>query len=193
MTPAVLHSRRVVRLNLSYWQLQQYTPCTCPGCEAEAHWLTLAGSPSQGDARTWQQADRQEANSMSYVDRMTPTLRAIRARTPDALTDLNRGNALAILSLSQPLVPVDTGALKGSGRVEKGKGNAAILAYGGGGFTNPRTGRAVDYAVPVHYRKKRVRHKVGQSQFVGQPLRTERPARIKATARAFSQWLRRVR
>ena len=54
---------------------------------------------------------------MSYTDRMTTKLRVIRARLPDAIKDLNRGNARAILEVSQPLVPVDTGALKRSGRI----------------------------------------------------------------------------
>ena len=109
---------------------------------------------------------------------------------PDAIKDLNRGNARAILEKSQPLVPVDTGALKRSGRVEDAPDGAAVLIYGGNDFTNPRTGRGVDYAAAVHYRKKRVRHTVGQRQFVGQPLRTERPARKKATARAFLKWMK---
>ena len=126
---------------------------------------------------------------MSYTDRMTPKLRAIRARLPDALADLNRGNARAILEVSQPLVPVDTGALKRSGRVEKGKGTEAVLVYGGGGFTNPRTNRVIDYAGVVHYRKG-VKHPVGQDQYVGQPLRTERLARNKATARSMQRWLK---
>ena len=117
---------------------------------------------------------------MSYADRMTPKLRAIRTRLPAALSDLNRGNARAILAASQPLVPVDTGALKRSGRVEKGKGNAAVLVYGGG---------PIDYAGYVHYRLD-VNHPIGQAQYVGQPLRTERPARKKATARAMRKWLK---
>ena len=50
---------------------------------------------------------------------MSPKLRAIRKRLPDAIKDLNRGNARAILAASQPLVPVDTGSLKRSGRVDR--------------------------------------------------------------------------
>ena len=125
---------------------------------------------------------------MSYTDRMTPKLRAIRSRLPDALADLNRGNARAILEASQPLVPVDTGALRRSGRVEKEKGNASVMVYGGGGFTNPRTKRVIDYAGYVHYRLD-VKHPVGQSQYVGDPLRTERLKRKQATARAMRKWL----
>ena len=126
---------------------------------------------------------------MSYTDSMTPKLRAIRKRLPDAIKDLNRGNALAILEASQPLVPVDTGALKSSGRVEPAPKGAAVLVYGGGGFTNPRTNRVIDYAGVVHYRKG-VKHPVGQDQYVGQPLRTERQERKKATARAMRKWLK---
>ena len=125
---------------------------------------------------------------MAYTDRMTPKMRAIRARLPDAIKDLNRGNARAILEASQPLVPVETGALKGSGRVEPAPKGASVLIYGGGGFTNPRTGRVVDYAGVVHYRLD-VKHPVGQAQYVGQPLRTERMKRVKATARAMRKWL----
>ena len=124
-----------------------------------------------------------------FTDTMTPKLRAIRARLPDAIKDLNRGNALAILEASQPLVPVDTGALKRSGRVKPARKGASLLIYGGGGFTNPKTKRKIDYAGYVHYRKD-VKHPVGQAQFVGQPLRTERMKRVQATARAMRKWLK---
>ena len=117
---------------------------------------------------------------VSYTDRMTPTLRAVRTRLPAAIADLNRGNAGAILSVSQPLVPVDTGALKRSGRVEPAKNGASVLVYGGG---------KIDYAGVVHYRLG-VYHPVGQAQFVGQPLRTERGRRAQATYRAMQKWLK---
>ena len=125
---------------------------------------------------------------MSFIDRMTPTLREVRSRLPDAIADLNRGNALAILAASQPLVPVDTGALKRSGRVEPDPKGAAVLVYGGSGFTNPRTGRVIDYAGVVHYRKG-VKHPIGQDQYVGMPLRQMRSKRVQATARAMRKWL----
>ena len=121
---------------------------------------------------------------MSFTDTMTPNLRAIRSRLPDAIKDLNRGNARVILEASQPLVPVDTGSLKRSGRVEPAPKGASVLIYGGEPYTNSRTGKVIGYAGIVH-----VTHK-SKSQFVGQPLRTERPARKKATARAFIKWLK---
>ena len=120
---------------------------------------------------------------------MTPKLRAIRSRFPQAIADLNRGNARAILEKSQPLVPVDTGALKRSGRVEPAPKGASALIYGGGGFTNPRTKQLINYAGYVHYILTN-KHPVGQAQFVGQPLRTERAARKQATARAMRKWLK---
>ena len=148
---------------------------------------------------------------MSYTDTMSPKLLAIRKRLPKFIKRLNRVNAQAILAASQPLVPVDTGALKSSGRVRaarqgdtvlnvttdrsdprgiKSQKGGSVVIYGGGGFTNPRTGRAVDYAGVVHYRQD-VKHRgVGQAQYVGQPLRTERPARENATARAMRRWLK---
>ena len=104
------------------------------------------------------------------------------------IKDLNRGNARAILAASQPLVPVDTGSLKRSGRVEPAPGQyrrgAALLIYGGSPFTNSRTGKVIDYAAHVH-----VYHR-SKSQFVGMPLRIERFDRINATARAFIRWLK---
>ena len=117
---------------------------------------------------------------MAYTDRMTSKLRAVRTRLPDAIKDLNRGNARAILEKSQPLVPVLTGALKSSGRVEPAPKGASVLVYGGG---------KINYAGYVHYILTN-KHPVGQAQFVGQPLRTEGPAREKATARAFRKWLK---
>ena len=120
---------------------------------------------------------------MSFTDRMTPTLRAVTTRLPQAIADLNRGNARAILEASQPLVPVDTGALKRSGRVEPAPKGASVLVYGGG---------QIDYAGVVHYRLD-VKHKVGQAQYVGQPLRTERPARKQAIVRAMRKWLKGVK
>ena len=117
---------------------------------------------------------------MAFTDSMTTKLRSIRARLPNAIKDLNRGNAQAILGVSQPLVPVDTGALKRSGRVEEEPNGAAVLIYGDG---------EIDYAGIVHY-KLGVNHPVGQAQYVGQPLRTERQARNKATARSFQKWLK---
>lgn len=123
---------------------------------------------------------------MSYTDSMTPKIQAIRKRLPDAIKDLNRGNALAILEASQPLVPVDTGSLKGSGRVEPGPKLSSVLVYGGAPFTNSRTGKVIAYASIVH-----IIHP-SKSQYVGQPLRTEGPARKKATAQAMTKWLKGV-
>jgi len=52
---------------------------------------------------------------------------------------------------AKSFVPVDTGALRKSIRVEK-KGKLEVrVAAGGGGVINPRTGREVDYAGYVEF------------------------------------------
>jgi hypothetical protein len=54
------------------------------------------------------------------------------------------------VAMARALCPADTGALAGSIRVEKTGEHEASLVAGGGGYTNPRTGRAIDYAGVVH-------------------------------------------
>jgi len=57
---------------------------------------------------------------------------------------------------AKSFVPVDTGALRKSIRIEKkGKLQVSIVA-GGGGVINPRTGREVDYAGYVEFGTSRM-------------------------------------
>lgn len=51
---------------------------------------------------------------------------------------------------AKSLCPVDTSALLSSIRTEARGLHEVALVAGGGGFTNPRTGREVDYAREVH-------------------------------------------
>ena len=52
----VLYDRRVIESKPGrYWQLQEYLPCDCPDCEADAHWMFASGTPSCDEARKWQQ------------------------------------------------------------------------------------------------------------------------------------------
>jgi len=55
-----------------------------------------------------------------------------------------------MVAAAKSFCPVDTGALMASIRAERRGALRAALVAGGGGFFNPRTGREVDYAVPVH-------------------------------------------
>ena len=139
---------------------------------------------------------------MSYTDRMTPKLRSIRTRLPNAIGDLNRGNARAILGKSQPLVPVDTGALKRSGRVEPAQAGETVIKSSSRRSSDPRGsasqkggsvlvygGGTIGYAGVVHFRLG-INHPVGQAQFVGQPLRTERGQQAQATYRYMQRWLK---
>ena len=91
------------------------------------------------------------------------------------LTDLSRKAPKAIeravyrfaqieMTEMKRLVPVDTGALKGSGFVEQPvrTGNKVTLTLGFGGA-------AADYAIPVHEDLEAF-HRVGQAKYVEQPL-----------------------
>jgi hypothetical protein len=73
--------------------------------------------------------------------------------------------ALRIMAASQPLVPVDTGLLRSTGRVEteNAPGPEAVvkLSYGGNGLAG--------YAVVVHERTD-VNHPVGQHHYLSQPF-----------------------
>ena len=124
--------------------------------------------------------------AVTVENRMTPTLRRIRAGLPDVIAALSRDNANTILAASQALVPVDTGDLRGSGRVVARPKGASLLVYGG--VVGPSRGRLIEYAGVVHYRAD-VTHRRGQAQFVGQPLREQRIVRRTATARAMRKWL----
>jgi len=68
-----------------------------------------------------------------------------------ALTEALEEIAEKIRDDAKGFVPVDTGALRKSIRVEeKGSLEVSIIA-GGGGVINPRTGREVDYAGYVEF------------------------------------------
>ena len=55
-----------------------------------------------------------------------------------------------VVLIAEALCSVDTGALAGSIRVERTGPLEAALVAGGSAYTNPRTGRPVDYAGVVH-------------------------------------------
>ena len=72
--------------------------------------------------------------------------------TPARLT-VAASNALQLTRVyaqAKALCPVDTGALRDSIRVEHPDAYTATLIAGGAGYTNPVTGRPVDYARHVH-------------------------------------------
>jgi hypothetical protein len=63
--------------------------------------------------------------------------------------------AQLVLGLAQIYVNVDTGALRDSGRIERGGGGKnwrEVKVRFGGYTTNPKTGRLVDYAIYVENR-----------------------------------------
>ena len=73
-----------------------------------------------------------------------------------ALAEALKEIAEKIRDDAKDLVPVDTGSLRKSIRVEKeGELQVSVIA-GGGGVINPRTGREVDYAGYVEFGTSRM-------------------------------------
>jgi hypothetical protein len=73
-----------------------------------------------------------------------------------------------LMTMAKMLTPVDTGALRSSGRVEgpinvSSHGATFVLAYGG---------VALDYALRVH-EDLQMHHDVGQAKFLETPVREE--------------------
>jgi len=94
---------------------------------------------------------------------------AARLASLGAMAPLRLGFALyqeaeAIMGVSKPLVPVDTGVLRGSGVVlhPQVSGNTATVEFGYGGG-------AEAYAWPQHERLD-YSHTVGQAKFLEQPV-----------------------
>ena len=74
----------------------------------------------------------------------------------DALDEALEEIAEKIRDDAKDFVPVDTGALQKSIRVEKKKKLEVLIIAGGGGVINPKTGREVDYAGYVEFGTSRV-------------------------------------
>jgi HK97 gp10 family phage protein len=83
-------------------------------------------------------------------------LTGLEEKLTEALSEALDEIAGKIRDDARDLAPVDTGALRRSIRTEK-KGKLEVLVIaGGGGVTNPRTGREVDYAGYVEYGTSRM-------------------------------------
>lgn len=71
-----------------------------------------------------------------------------------------------LLELSQPLVPVDTGRLKKSGKVVQENANTVYVTYEA---FNPENG--YDYA-PIQHEVLDFKHTIGQAKYLEQPFLT---------------------
>lgn len=96
---------------------------------------------------------------------VTNRLRQAHEAARMALARALYAEGLTIMARSQPLVPVDTGLLRSTGRVdlipEESTGVGVLLSYGGEGLA--------PYAVYVHERTG-LHHPVGQDHYLSQPL-----------------------
>lgn len=78
-----------------------------------------------------------------------------------------------VLEESQRLVPVDTGALKASGRVTR-DGLEAVISYGAEDGAGRNGQDTAAYAVPQHERLD-FEHPHGQAKFLETPLHSQAP------------------
>lgn len=90
---------------------------------------------------------------------------------------------IGIMAESQPLVPVDTSALRSSGYVLEPVYDISTvtvtLGYGGpAAKINPKTGESTDsYALTVHENLEAF-HKVGTAQFLAMPFDQAKPGMV---------------
>jgi len=94
-----------------------------------------------------------------------------------AASEAARREAAYDLELTKPQVPIETGSLLSTGRVETDtqEGSAFVMsaiAYGGPLGTGPGQTRDVDYAVIVH-EDLEAYHPHGKAKFVEDPVRGE--------------------
>ena len=89
-------------------------------------------------------------------------VKEIEHSTSEGLVDAAR----YLLELSQPLVPVDTGRLKESGRVVEESSNTVYVTYEA---FNPENG--YEYA-PIQHEVLDFHHDVGQAKYLEQPFMT---------------------
>jgi len=99
------------------------------------------------------------------MEQVVQALQQLPAAFSAAIAQAIYEEALRIMAASQPLVPVDTGLLRSSGRVETenvpGPDAVVKLSYGGNG--------QAPYAIYVHERTG-LNHPVGQDHFLSAPF-----------------------
>jgi hypothetical protein len=93
-----------------------------------------------------------------------------------------------VFPLTQELVPVDTGALKATGRVEPGDSqNETVIWYGDSAVEDDA---AVDYAAAVHEIEEHKHMPPTQAKFVQQPLEESVPRLQRRAGQAFEDSVR---
>lgn len=50
MTMPKRYERRVVKLKPGWYIVEEWTPCNCPDCDEDFHWMGVAGTSSKDDA-----------------------------------------------------------------------------------------------------------------------------------------------
>lgn len=112
----------------------------------------------------------------------------------DALVGAMRVAAVRGQTVATRRVPVDTGALRGSIRIEETDDGFALIA-GGGGHVNPSTGVPTEYYASVQERGHKTRHsylKMG-AQAIAAGFRSAYPREIRNAVRRSRYALGRAR
>lgn len=105
---------------------------------------------------------------MSMRFRFVPPKRDARLVVHAAVPAATRAGAEVLLEKSRPLVPVDTGALKASGKVTQ-EGDRAAVSYEG------IAPDGYDYGIRQH-EDLALHHDQGQAKFLESPLHSEHDA-----------------
>lgn len=102
----------------------------------------------------------------------TKKVNDIKTASSEGLLDAGK----CLLDLSQPLVPVDTGRLKDSGRVVSEDKDTIYVTYEA---FNPENG--YEYA-PIQHEALDFHHNIGQAKYLEEPLMTNVDLLIEITA-----------
>jgi hypothetical protein len=106
------------------------------------------------------------------IEPVRQRLQELSAQTPFLMVLAVQQEGEAILAASQPLVPVDTGALRASGTVSDAALDGAVatvaISYGGPGTGFART--PSQYAIMVHEDTTMAHPHGGQAHFLSQPF-----------------------
>jgi hypothetical protein len=107
--------------------------------------------------------------TVTGVDQLIANVKNLANKSSDAALRALREESEVIMTEAKNLTPVDTGALRGSGRVtatkEPGGALSAQLMFGNA---------SVDYALIVH-ENTTAHHDVGQSKYLEEPLNRSLP------------------
>jgi hypothetical protein len=113
-----------------------------------------------------------ELFAVTGIEQVRQHLQDLSAQVPFLMVLAVQQEGEAVLAASQPLVPIETGALRASGTVSDAALDGAVasvaISYGGPGAGFERT--PSQYAIVVHEDTTMRHPRGGQAHFLSQPL-----------------------